>query len=135
MTLPQFQSMLSQPITANNFTPIQSVQLAVSNSGGTGSSFKQFTLIPGQSGRTTLKICNTGTKTAYISTGITTAIAVASTGTPTPLSSVNNATATCDAIPGGAILTQDYVAGTDTIAAICAGTDTTTLEISIGYGQ
>lgn len=135
MTLPPFTSKLSQAVTANNFTPIQSAQRTVSNSGASGSQSLTFTLVPGGATRTTFKICNTGTKTAYIATGTTSATAVASSGTPTPASSVPNAVATCDAIPAGAIITQDYVAGTDTIAAICAGTDTTTLEISIGYGQ
>ncbi len=135
MTLPSFQSKLTQPFTANNFTPIQSAQLAASNSGGSGSTSITFTLVPGGATRTTMKISNTGSKTAYVATGKTTATAVASSATPTPASSVANAVATCDAIPAGSILTQDYVAGTDTIAAICGGTDTTTLEITIGYGQ
>lgn len=131
MTLPNFKSLLSQPMTANNFTPIQSVQMSVTNA----SSSKTFTLVPGGATRTTLKISNTGTKTAYLASGITTATAVASSGTPTPASTVANAVATCDAIPAGAVLTQDYVQNTDTIAAICGGSDTTTLEVSIGYGQ
>lgn len=131
MTLPSFQSKLSAPVQINNFTPIQSVQLSVT---GTSAS-KTFTLVPGGASRTTFKIYNSGTKTAYVATGTTSATAVASSGTVTPASSVNNAVAICDAIAAGAIYTQDYVAGTDTIAAICAGADTTTLEISIGYGQ
>lgn len=135
MTLPAFASKLSQPMTANNFTPIQSAQRTVSNAGASGSLSITFTLVPGGATRTTFKICNTGSKTAYLATGTGSATAVASSSTPTPASSVADAVATCDAIPAGAVLTQDYVAGTDTIAAICAGTDTTTLEVSIGYGQ
>lgn len=135
MTLPPYQSKLSQPVTSNNFTPIQSALRTVSNSGASGSQSITFTLVPGGATRTTFKICNTGTKTVYIATGKTTATAVVSSGTPTPASSVADAVSTCDAIPAGAIITQDYPAGTDTIAAICGGSDTGTLEISIGYGQ
>jgi hypothetical protein len=134
ITSPQFRSMLSVPMTANNFTPIQSVQLAVSNSGATGSASKTFTVVPGGATRTTLKISNTGQKTVYIATGIGSATAVASSGTPTPAAGVE-VVSNCDCIPAGAILTQDYPALTDTIAAICAGSDTSTLEISIGMGQ
>lgn len=134
ITLPNWQSMLTQPITANNFTPIQSVQLAVSNGGGTGSASKTFTVVPGGATRTTLKITNSGSKGCYLATGMTTATAVASSGTPTPTSGTP-ISANCDYIAAGAILTQDYPALTDTIAAICSGSDTTTLEVSIGWGQ
>lgn len=131
MTLPDFQSKLSQPVTSNNFTPIQSVQLAVSNAGATGSASKTFTTVPGTN-RVTLKITNAGNKGAYLATGVGSATAVASSGTPAP---TTGSAATCDYIAAGAILTQDYPADTNTIAAICAGSDTTTLEVSIGYGQ
>jgi len=136
MTLPNYRSQLTIPVLPNNFTPMQSVQLAVSNSGGTGSASKTFTIVPGKNQRVTFKICNTGQKTVYLATGIGSATAVASSGTLTPAaSSIAVTYATCDCIPAGAILTQDYPPGTDTIAAICASTDTSTLEISIGYGQ
>lgn len=128
-TPPQFYSQLSQPFQANNFIAVQSVQLAVT---GTTAS-KTFTDIPGTL-RITAKITNAGTKGCYLASGRTTATAVVSSGTPTPTNSAN-AVATCDFIAAGAILTQDYVPGTDTFAAICGGADTTTLEISIGYGQ
>lgn len=136
MVLPNYGSQLTMPVLPNNFTPMQSVQLTVSNSGASGSASKTFTITPGGAQRTTFKICNTGQKTAYLATGIGSATAVASSGTVTPTASSSVVTyATCDAVPAGAIITQDYPAGTDTIAAICGGTDTTTLEISIGYGQ
>lgn len=135
MTVPILRSMLSQPVTPNNFYPVQSAQLTVSNSGATGSASVTFTVVPGGASRTTFKICNTGQKTAYIATGITSATAVASSGTPTPAAAAPYTAATCDAIPAGAIITQDYAPGTNTIAAICASTDTTTLEVSIGFGQ
>lgn len=130
---PVFQSQLSQQVNANNFIALQSVQLTVSNAGATGSASKTFTNIPGTL-RVTMKITNTGTKGAYLAGGRTTATAVASSGTPQPTSG-DNAVSNCDYIAAGAILQQDYIQGTDTLAAICAGTDTTTLEISIGQGQ
>lgn len=135
MTIPQFQSKLSMPIQPNNFVPMQSVQLTVSNSGASGSQSKTFTILPGTA-RVTMKITNAGTKGAYIATGSGTATAVASSGTPTPAVSTSVTTvATCDYIAAGAILTQDYIEGTDTIAAICPSSDTTVLEVTIGYGQ
>lgn len=129
ITLPTFVSSLAQPVTANNFIAVQSVQLPVTNA----SSSKTFTAIPGTL-RVTMKITNSGTKGCYIASGTTTATAVVSSGTPTPAAGtpiVSN----CDYVAAGSILTQDYIQGTDTIAAICGGADTTTLEISIGYGQ
>lgn len=134
MTVPQMRSALSVPTQVNNFVPVQSAQLTVSNSGGSGSQSVTFTVVPGTN-RITLKITNRGDKGCYLSTGTTAATAVVSTGTPTPAASANTTTSTCDYIAAGAILTQDYVGGTDTIAAICAASDTTVLEITIGYGQ
>lgn len=122
-------SQLSQRLTANNFIALQSVQLGVN---GTSAS-KTFTNLPGNQ-PVTMKITNTGTKGAYLASGAGTAIAVASSGTAQPTTGVN-AVSNCDYIAAGAILTQDYIAGTDTIAAICGGADTTTLEISLGFGQ
>ena len=130
ITLPQFVSSLTQAVTANNFIAIQSSQLAVTNT----SASVTFTAVPGTL-RVTMKITNTGTKGCYIASGKTTATAVASqNATPLPASGtpiVSN----CDYVAAGSILTQDYIQGTDTIAAITAGSDTTTLEVSIGYGQ
>lgn len=129
ITLPTFVSPLAQPVTANNFIAIQSVQISVTST----TSSKTFTAIPGTL-RVTMKITNSGTKGCYISSGHTTATAVVSSGTPTP-SAGTPIVATCDYVAAGSILTQDYIQGTDTIAAITAGSDTTTLEVSIGYGQ
>lgn len=135
MTIPKLISQLSMPIITNNFTPVQSAQLVVSNSGASGSQSIVFTTVPG-TGRVTFKFTNSGTKGCYIATGPGSATAVASTATPTPaFSSSVSAVATCDYVAAGAIITQDYAPGTTTIAAICGGADTTTLEISIGMGQ
>lgn len=135
MTVPRLYSQLSMPIITNNFTPVQSAQLTVSNSGASGSQSVTFTTVPG-TGRVTFKFTNSGTKGCYVATGHTTATAVASSGTPTPaFSSSVPSVANCDYVAAGAIITQDYAPGTDTVAAICGGGDTTTLEVSIGYGQ
>lgn len=133
ITLPVFKSQLTQQFQANNFVPIQSAKLTVSNAGATGSASVTFTAKPGTQ-RVTMKITNSGTKGCYLATGHTTATAVASSSTPTPTAGTP-IIATCDYIAAGAILTQDYVQGTDTLAAICAGSDTSVLEVSIGYGQ
>lgn len=129
ITPPRLNSMLSVPQTANNFIAMQSASL----SPGTASASVTFTNIP-STGRVTFKFFNSGTKDCYIAGGHTTAVAVVASATPQPTSgpaTVSN----CDCIPHGAILTQDYIGGTDTIAAICAGTDSTVLQISIGGGQ
>ena len=81
-------------------------------------------------GRQTFKITNTGSYGAYLAFGHGSATAVASGATPAP---------NCDYIAHGAILTQDALTanGTpaDTIAVIQESGGTTTLEISIGFGQ
>ncbi len=129
ITPPLFKSQLSQSVTTNNFIAVQSAKLAVTAATGSVT----FTDLPGTL-RITAKITNSGTKGCYLASGHTTAVAVTSSATPTPTSGTG-AVATCDYIGAGVILTQDYVAGTDTFAAICSGADSTTLEISIGYGQ
>ncbi len=129
ITSPSFQSQLSIPTQANNFTPLQAVRLSATAT----TSSKTFTIVPGTN-RVTIKICNTGTKTAFVATGRSSATAVVSSGTPTPAVGTP-AVANCDCVPAGSILTQDYAGGTDTIAAICDGSDSTTLEVSIGFGQ
>ncbi len=133
ITNPSFQSRLSQPMQANNFIALQSAQLTVSNSGASGSQSITFTDMSG-TGRVTAKITNSGTKGCYMASGHTTAVAVVSTGTPTPTSGAG-VVSTCDYVAAGSILTQDYIQGTNTFAAICNGSDTTTLEISVGTGQ
>ena len=133
ITPPNFQSLLTQPVQSNNFIALQSAQLSVSNSGGSGSQSVTFTDLAGTQ-RITAKITNSGAKGCYLASGATTATAVVSTSTPTPTSGTG-VVATCDYIAAGAILQQDFIQGTNTFAAICAGSDTTTLEISVGYGQ
>lgn len=129
ITAPAFKSQLSQPFTTNNFLAVQSAQLAVTSA----SSSVTFTDVPGTV-RVTAKITNSGSAGCYLSTGHTTATAVISSSTPTPASGTG-AVATCDYIAAGAIYTLDYVSGTNTFAAITVSPATTTLEISIGYGN
>lgn len=128
-TPPAMQSALAQPVTTNNFIAVQSAQLAVT----AASASVTFTCLPGGL-RRTLKISNSGSTGCYLSSGSGAATAVVSSATPTPTTGAN-IVATCDYIAAGAIVTQDYVQGTDTIAAICAGSGSTTLEISTGFGQ
>lgn len=116
-------SLLAVPTTAINFCPQLSASLAVA---GTSASVT-FTPDTGTQ-RQTFKITNKGTHGAYLAWGHTTATAVASSGTPAAM---------CDYVAAGAILTQDFQLSTgivDTIAAIQDG-GTTTLEITLGYGQ
>ncbi len=124
------QSLLTQPTQANNFIALQSVQLPVTNASGKTT----FTDLPGTQ-RLTAKITNSGTTGCYLASGTGgNATAVTSSTTVLPAYSVG-VVANCDYIAAGSIITQDYQQGTDTFAAICAGSGTTTLEISVGYGQ
>lgn len=131
--MPRMFSMLSMPVDQNSFIGAQSAQLTVSNAGASGSQSITFTNVPG-TGRTVAKITNSGTKGCYLASGITTATAVVSSGTPTPITSAT-AVATCEYIGAGTVQTLAFVQGTNTFAAICAGSDTTTLEITTGYGS
>ena len=132
-TPPIMSSMLSQPISVNSFIAVQSAKLTVSNAGASGSQSITFTDLPG-TGRISAKITNSGTKGCYLASGAGSATAVVSSGTPTPTTG-DGAVATCDYIGAGTVHTLSFIKGTNTFAAICSGTDTTTLEISTGYGQ
>jgi len=129
ITPPLYQSKLSAPVQINNFIAIQSAQLAVTAVTGSIT----FIDIAGTQ-RVTAKITNSGTKGCYLASGVGSATAVVSSSTPTPTAG-DGVVSTCDYIAAGAIFTQDFLPGTNTFAAICGGADTTTLEISIGYGQ
>lgn len=124
------QSLLAQQIIAQNFVAQLSGKIV------TSSSSSSFTFAPLTGvNRTTFKLTNKGTKGAYIGWGKGSATAVVSPTTGT-------GSASCDYIGAGAILTQDFQSSAgvvDTIAAI-QGSDTqdnatTTIEISIGFGQ
>lgn len=120
----QFPSTL-ESIKIANLVPIQSAQLSVTST----SSSVTFTNIP-STNRLSFIIANTGTKNGYIAAGSGSATAVASSSTPTP-SSGTGVMSTCHCILAGTQITLDFLGAVDTIAAICAGTDTTTLEISL----
>lgn len=123
------RSLLAIPVISKSFLATQSALLPVS----AVSASVTFTNVPGTI-RVTAKITNSGTKGCYLASGKATATAVVSTATPQPAAGdllISN----CDYIAAGAIYTQDYPAGTNTFASICAGSDSTTLEISVGWGQ
>lgn len=130
---PRLTSMLSQPIITDNFMPYQSALMTI----GTGAVAVNITFtVSTNTQRVTYKFANTGTKAAYVSVGpsATVIAAVASTATPQPTSTLISYSI-CDCIPGGAILTQDYLGGSDTVSGICASGNNTTLEITCGGGQ
>ena len=131
---PPQPSLLSQRQTANNFLALQSCFIQAVP---TTAASITFTNLPGNQ-PVTMKIFNTGAsgKHAYVCGSNSAAIvsAVASTTNPQPTSGTN-AVSTCDIAPAGAILTQDYVSGTDTISVICAAGISAILEITLGFGQ
>lgn len=130
---PRLTSMLSQPIISDNFMPYQSANITI----GTGNLAVSLTFtVKPNTQRVTYKFSNTGSKAAYVSVGTSTGIvaAVTSTSTPQPTSTLISISI-CDCIPSGAILTQDYPGGYDTISAICKSGENTTLEITAGGGQ
>lgn len=129
ITPPPFRSQLSVPVQSNNFLAVQSAKLSVTS---TNSSIT-FTDVPGTL-RITAQITNSGTKGCFISSGHSSATAVVSSSTPTPASG-DEVASTCTYVAAGAILTYDFLPGTNTFAAITDNSDTTTLEISVGYGQ
>jgi hypothetical protein len=133
---PRLTSMLSQPIITDNFMPYQSALMTI----GTGALSTSITFtIPPNTQRVTYKFANTGTKAAYVCVSSSTGpngivAAVASSSTPQPTSTLLSIS-TCDCIPGGAILTQDYLGGYDTVSGISASGNNTSLEITVGGGQ
>jgi hypothetical protein len=134
---PPRPSQLSQRHTADNFIALQSCNITATS---TASSIT-FTNLPGNQ-PVTYKIYNAGAsgKTAYVcgsSSAVSVVSAVASTTNPSaaPVGLGGYYVSNCDAVPAGSILTQDYIAGTDTISAVCASGISAFLEISIGYGQ
>ena len=130
---PRNVSMLAQPIITDNFIPYQSANIVI----GTGSVAVNLTFtVNVNTQRVTYKFANTGSKVAYVSVNSSANIvaAVTSTSTPQPTSTLLSVSI-CDCIPGGAILTQDYPGGYDTISAVCKSGENTTLEITSGGGQ
>lgn len=134
---PPRPSQLSQRHTADNFIALQSCQILASPT----ASAITFTNLPGNQ-PVTYKLFNAGAsgKHAYVcgsNSAVSVISAVASTTNPTAAQVgpgqfyVSN----CDCAPAGAILTQDYIAGTDTISVVCASGNSAVIEISLGVGQ
>lgn len=134
LTPPGQPSLLSQRQTANNFLALQSCYIIATAS----ASSITFTNLPGNQ-PVTFKISNTAASgdKAYVcgsNSAISVISAVASTTNPQPTQGTN-AVSICDCVPAGAILTQDYIAGTDTMSVICPSGISALLELSIGFGQ
>lgn len=134
---PPRPSQLSQRHTADNFLALQSCNIQATS---TATSIT-FTNLPGNQ-PVTLKVFNAGAsgKHAYIcgsSSAVSVIAAVASTTNPTA-AQVNAGqffVSNCDCIPAGAILTQDYISGTDSFSVVCSSGNSAVLELSLGYGQ
>lgn len=143
-TLPPRPSQLSQRTTADNFIALQSAFIVAS----TSASSIGFTN-PSGNMPVTIKFFNDGTSgnTAYVCCSNSAASggavsAVSSTTNPSFATQLINtgqgnaysySISNCDAIPAGAVLTQDYIAGTNTISMIAPVS--CKVEFSIGYGQ
>lgn len=123
-------------ITASgiNFTPKSSVKLSVTDASASVT-FSALTPPFNSNRRQTFCVYNGGASDAFISGGYNAATAAVSTTTPA---------ANCHCIGAGTVQVIDllYLSDpsnpdlvTNTIAAICATGESTTLEISIGYGQ
>lgn len=145
-TPPPRPSQLSQRHTADNFVALQSCFIVAQPSAGSIT----FTDLPGNQ-PVTFKFFNDGSSgnTAYACGSSSAAsggavAAVASTTNPTSatqlmgFSSGNTqgySISNNDALPAGAVLTQDYIMGTDTISVITPAGYSCKIEISMGYGQ
>ena len=130
-TPPIFNSQVANAVNVQNFIAVQSGQLQVTQT----SSAITFTCPVGTL-RTTMKIYNSGSNDCYLASAAntTTVVAVTSSSVPQPASGTN-IVSNCDCIAKGAIYVQDFVAGTLSFAAVCAGTNTTALEMTLGYGN
>lgn len=134
---PPRPSQLSQRHTADNFLALQSCQILANP---TASSIT-FTNLPGNQ-PVTLKMFNAGSSgnKAYIcgsSSAVSVVSAVASTTNPSAaqVGAGGYYVSNCDCIPAGAILTQDYISGTDTWSVICPSGISAIIELSLGFGQ
>lgn len=145
-TSPPRPSQLSQRHTADNFLALQSAYIVAEPS----ASSIGFTNLSGGA-PVTIKFFNDGTtgNTAYVCCSNSAAsggavAAVASSTNPNFATQLFNAgqgnafsysISNCDSIPAGSVLTQDYMAGTNTISVITPSGVSCKIEFSIGYGQ
>lgn len=132
---PPRPSQLSQRHTADNFLALQSCFITANPV----ASAITFTNLPGGQ-PVTLKMFNSGSSgnKAYIcgsNSAISVVSAIASTTNPSAGQVGQFYVSNCDCIPAGAILTQDYIAGTDTFSVVCPSGISAVLELSLGYGQ
>jgi hypothetical protein len=139
-------SQLSQRTTADNFLALQSGFIvatpSASSIGFTNLSGNQAVTIKffndGSSGNTVYGCCSNSAASGGA------VAAIASTTNPSFATQLFNAgqgnafsysISNCDAIPAGAVLTQDYAPGTNVISVITPSGYSCKTEFSIGYGQ
>ena len=143
---PPKPSQLSQRMTADNFIAFQAGYIVAMPS----ASSIGFTN-PSGNQPVTIKFFNDGTagNSAYVCCSNSAAsggavAAVASSTNPSFATQLFNAgqgnaysasIANCDALPAGAVLTQDYLPGTNTISVIIPSVASARIEFSIGFGQ
>ena len=139
-------SQFSQRTTADNFIALQSGYIIAQSS----ASSIGFTNLSGGA-PVTIKFFNDGSagNTAYVCCSNSAAsggavAAVASSTNPNFATQLFNAgqgnafsysISNCDSLPAGAVITQDYMAGTNTISVITPSGVSDKIEFSIGYGQ
>ena len=145
-TPPPKPSQTSQRTTADNFIAFQSgfiiaqpsaTSIGFTNpSGGAPVTIKFFN--DGSSGNTAYTCCSNSAASGGA------VAAVASTTNPSFATLLFNAgqgnafsysISNCDALPAGAVLTQDYMAGTNIISVITPSGISDKIEFSIGFGQ
>lgn len=145
-TPPPKPSQLSQRTTADNFIALQSGYIVAQASAGSIG----FTNLSGGA-PVTIKFFNDGSSgnTAYVCCSNSAAsggavAAIASSTNPSFATQLFNAgqgnaysasISNCDALPAGAVLTQDYLPGTNTISVITPSGISDKVEFSIGWGQ
>lgn len=145
-TPPPRPSQFSQRTTADNFIAFQSgfiiAQPSASSIGFTNLSGNQVVTVKffndGSAGNTAYVCCS---NSAASGGGVA---AIASTTNPSFVTQLLNAgqgnalsysISNCDALPAGAVITQDYMPGTNLISVITPAGYSAKTEFSIGYGQ
>lgn len=144
-------SQFSQRTTADNFIAFQSGYIVAQSSASSIGFMNPYGSLPGGAPPVTIKFFNDGSSgnTAYVCCSNSAAsggavAAIASTTNPSFATQLLNAgqgnalsysISNCDSVPAGAIITQDYVAGTNTISVITPAGISGKIEFSIGWGQ
>lgn len=144
-------SQFSQRTTADNFIAFQSGFIIAQPSASSIGFTNPYGSLPGGGPPVTMKFFNDGSagNTAYVCCSNSAAsggavAAVASTTNPQFATQLLNAgqgnalsysISNCDSLPAGAVITQDYVSGTNTISVITPSGVSCKVEFSIGWGQ